>query len=234
MEASKNIDNISAEQVAEYLRNNRDFFQLRDELLLEMNLPHHGPHGATSLVEKQVAVLRERNIEMRNKLATLLHNAEQNDQLFQNTRQLVLELLEAKTLDAVGQVLRQGFLKSFKLDAFNLVIFAKPESYKDTTAMVCTLDQAEQHISGLIHARNSVCGILRDTELAFLFKDKASKVGSAATISLSEGNKNNDKKIGMLALGSANKNHFNSDMDTLFLCFIADVVSKVLRPLLQR
>jgi uncharacterized protein YigA (DUF484 family) len=82
MEASKNLDSISADQVAEYLRNNRDFFQLRDDLLLEMNLPHRGPHGATSLVEKQVAVLRERNIEMRNKLATLLQNAEQNDKFF--------------------------------------------------------------------------------------------------------------------------------------------------------
>lgn len=229
MEASKNIDNISAEQVAEYLRNNRDFFQLRDELLLEMNLPHHGSHGAASLVEKQVSVLRERNIEMRNKLGTLLQNAEKNDQFFQHTRELVLALLDAKNLDAVGQVLRHSFLKAFKLDAFSFVIFAEAERYKDTTALVCSLSKAEQHISGLINARNSVCGILRDAELSFFFKDKASKVGSAATITLG-----GEKKLGMLALGSSDKNHFNSDMDTLFLCFIADVVSKVISPMLQR
>jgi uncharacterized protein len=229
MEATKNSDNISAEQVAEYLRKHRDFFQLRDDLLLDMNLPHHGPHGATSLVEKQVAVLRERNIEMRNKMSTLLHNAQQNDQFFQHTRALVLALLEAKTLDAVSQVLRQSFLKAFKLDAFTLLIFADPSRYKDTTAMVCPREHAEQHISGLINARNSVCGILRDAELAFLFKDKANKVGSAATIGLG-----GDQKLGLLALGSANSQHFKSDMDTLFLNFIADVVSKIISPMLQR
>jgi uncharacterized protein YigA (DUF484 family) len=229
MEATKNIDNISAEQVAEYLRNNRDFFQLRDDLLLEMNLPNQGPKGATSLVEKQVSVLRERNIEMRNKLATLLQNAEQNDKVFKHTRDLVLALLEAKTLDAVGQTLRQSFLKSFKLDAFSLVIFAEPSLYKDTTLSITSREQAEQHISGLINARNSVCGILRDNELAFLFKDKASKVGSAATMALG-----GDKKVGLLALGSSSNSHFKSDMDTLFLCFIADVVCKIITPMLQR
>ncbi len=229
MEASKNLDSLSAEQVAEYLRNNRDFFQLRDDLLLELNLPNQGPRGATSLVEKQVAVLRERNIEMRNKLATLLHNAEQNDAFFQHTRDLVIALLDAKTIDAVGQTLRNSFLKAFKLDAFSFVVFADPALYKDTTATVCSRDNAEQHISGLINARNSVCGILRDNELAFLFKDKSSKVGSAATIALG-----GDKKLGMLALGSASSSHFKSDMDTLFLCFIADVVSKIISPMLNR
>jgi len=229
MAASKKLDSISAEQVAEYLHNNRDFFMLRDELLMELNLPHQHQQGTSSLLEKQVSVLRERNIDMRNRLASLTHNAQLNDGYFKYTRNLIINLLECNNLDAVSQCLKQSFLKEFKLTAFSLVIFAETSAHKNTTANVIPFEDAEKTISGLINNRNSVCGILRDNENQFLFKDKASKVGSAATIVLG-----GDKKLGMLALGSEDSKHFSSDMDTLFLSFIADVASKVLEPLLSK
>ncbi len=229
MEASKKLDSITAEQVADYLHSHRDFFMLRDDLLLELNLPHQHQQGTASLVEKQVAVLRERNIEMRNRLATLTKNATVNDGYFHHTRDLVIALLECKNLDAIAQCLKQGFIKNFNLSAFSIVIFADTQAHKNTTARVLPLADAENAISGLIHNRQCVCGILRDNENQFLFKDKANKVASAATIVLG-----GDKKLGMLALGSDDSKHFSSDMDTLFLSFIADVVSKIIEPILSK
>lgn len=229
MEASKKLDGISAEQVVEYLHNNRDFFMLRDELLLELNLPHQQQKGTSSLLEKQVSVLRERNIDMRNRLSQLTHNAQVNGEYFQHTRKLVLNLLTCRTIDAVSQALKASFQKDFGLAACSLTLFAEPDAYKDTTANVITQADAELVISGLINNRNSVFGVLRDNENSFLFKSKANLVGSAATIVLQA-----DKKLGILAIGSGDPKHFSSGMDTLFLSFIADVVSRIIEPMLDR
>ncbi len=83
-----------AEAVAAYLRAHPEFFVDHDELLAELRLPHQ-PGAAVSLVERQVKLLRERNIEMRHRLSQLMDVARDNDRLFDKTRRLVLDLLDA-------------------------------------------------------------------------------------------------------------------------------------------
>ena len=55
------------EQVIVYLRNHPDFFQQHAHLLSELRLPHESG-SAVSLVERQVAILRERNMTMRRRM----------------------------------------------------------------------------------------------------------------------------------------------------------------------
>ncbi len=53
---------LSADKVAAFLRQNPEFFQQRSDLLELMRLPD--PRGpAVSLLERQAAILRERNQE---------------------------------------------------------------------------------------------------------------------------------------------------------------------------
>ena len=55
---------LDSETVAAYLRLHPEFFIDHDELIPELRIPHQ--RGDTvSLVERQVKLLRERNIEMR-------------------------------------------------------------------------------------------------------------------------------------------------------------------------
>lgn len=89
---------ITAEQVVSYLENNPDFFIEQDDLLAQLRIPHMRG-SSISLVERQVAVLRERNLEMRNRLTQLMDVARDNDRLFDKTRRLILEMLDAQTLD---------------------------------------------------------------------------------------------------------------------------------------
>ena len=51
----------NAEQVAAYLRAHKDFFVEHEALLADITIPHE-TGKAVSLVERQVVVLRERNI----------------------------------------------------------------------------------------------------------------------------------------------------------------------------
>ena len=54
-------DPLEPEQVAAYLQENHHFFEAYPDLLAELSLPHESG-GAVSLIERQIAVLRERKL----------------------------------------------------------------------------------------------------------------------------------------------------------------------------
>ena len=58
---------LNDETVREYLKNNSDFLQRNPDMLDYLHISH-ASGSAVSLVEKQVSVLRERNIDMRHRL----------------------------------------------------------------------------------------------------------------------------------------------------------------------
>ena len=80
--ANANTDTSFDEaSIVEYLRRDREFFLRHRTLLGELDLPHTS--GKTiSLVEHQVAILRERNVESRRRLNELIQQANTNDTIF--------------------------------------------------------------------------------------------------------------------------------------------------------
>jgi len=82
---ARNTDTaLSDELVRDYLRDNADFLQRNQDLLDHLHVSH-ASGSAISLVEKQVAVLRERNVDMRRRLSALTGNARDNDRLYEQT-----------------------------------------------------------------------------------------------------------------------------------------------------
>ena len=84
---------VTAEVVSDYLRNNPDFFNQHPEVLSELKITHVGD-GAVSLVERQVATLRERNAELRRRLDALMSVAEQNEALLEATQEVIASIAE--------------------------------------------------------------------------------------------------------------------------------------------
>ena len=105
MDASteKKTDNLTDDDVARYLRNHPGFFLKHEDLLAEIKLSQD-TGKAVSLTERQVNILRERNMEMRSRLSGLLENAQRNDVLFEKTKALVLALVEAKRADELSDI----------------------------------------------------------------------------------------------------------------------------------
>nr|GFB69300.1 probable diaminopimelate decarboxylase, chloroplastic [Tanacetum cinerariifolium] len=86
--ADNAVPALEAEAVAAWLQQHPDFFAEHDDLLTAMRIPHQ--RGDTvSLVERQLKILRERNIEMRHRLSQLMDVARDNDRLFEKTRRLI-------------------------------------------------------------------------------------------------------------------------------------------------
>lgn len=225
-------DNVfSSEQIAEFLRQNPDFFDAWPDLLADLKIPHANG-GAVSLVERQLAVLRERNVELRERLNGLLSVARDNDLIFERTRSLVLALLEAQALPDIAQALQRSLQDDFGMAAMSLLLFDIPADDLPPRVRAVDAAEAENGMGGLLKGRKVVCGVLRPEELQWAFGAAADAVGSAAIIPLvSPGAPH--KSIGLLAIGARDPQHFKSGLDTLFVGHIGDVLARRLHVLLS-
>lgn len=222
------LSSLTHEEVELFLRDHPDFFMSRDGLLTELNLPHESG-SAISLVERQVSVLRERSRDLRKRLGQLLDTARENDRLFLKTQDLVLGLLEAKSLDEIITTVQSTLRDAYQVDTNALILFGAPQQFGHINAHIVTLEDARTTIGNLIHTNKATCGALRETEMAFLFPDTPRSVGSAAVAPLQH-----TTTFGLLAIGSFDPDRYRSSMGTLFLSYIAEVLNRVIPPFLPQ
>lgn len=219
-------DSLHPDQVAQFLRDHPDFFVAHTALLADLQVPHENG-GAVSLVERQVSVLRERNVELRERLNGLLSIARDNDLIFGKTRALMLALLEADDLAALVPALSRSLLEDFGMAAMSLTLFNIEPDALPAQVRAATMADAEAQIGGLLKGQRIVCGVLRPEELRWIFGDGgnggagADAVGSAAIVPLIF-----HGVIGLLSIGARDPQHFRSGMDTLFVNHIGEVLAR--------
>jgi uncharacterized protein YigA (DUF484 family) len=221
-------DPLEPEQIAAYLRENPDFFINHQDLLGDMTLPHE-TGAAVSLVERQVSILRERNMDMRHRLSKLLDNARENDKLFDKTKRLLLSLLECQDFGDIIDALYYSFDKEFHIDATSLILFGNPDKIPSSQARVVPLAQAREFVGPLIKNNRAICGVIPKEEIEFLFFEHAKRVASVAAVPLVHGS-----AFGVLAIGNKDPHYYRSSMGTLFLGYIAEVLNRLLPKYLPR
>jgi uncharacterized protein YigA (DUF484 family) len=208
--------------VREFLRDNPDFLDKNTDILETMVLSHNSGK-AVSLVERQVGVMRDRNSEMRSRLDNMLQTAKDNDLLFEKTKRLVLNLLEAKTLGALVEAVYDSLGKDYGIEFYSLTLFGDEKKLPRTMARIASTEKANERVGTLIGANRAVCGILREDEMVFLFGERGRQVGSVAAVPLRY-----DSLYGILAVGNSDPNFYKSSMGTLFLSYIAEILNRVL------
>ncbi len=219
---------ISEQQVVEHLRAHPAFFTHHDYLLNEIKLPH--PSGKViSLAERQVHVFREQRDELQNELADLIDIAKQNDQFFDKSKRLLMNLLEAQSLDEVLIVVEESVKHDFGLEFCSMLLFGDNVDYPVNNLQMIPLPEAEIVLGTLIESKRAVCGRFSEEQMNCLFPGAQNEVTSAAVVPL-----RNSELFGMFSLGSNDKDYFDSGMGSLFLSYISDTLSRLLPPLLQR
>jgi uncharacterized protein YigA (DUF484 family) len=214
---------LNNDTVREYLKDNGDFLQRNPDMLDYMHISH-STGSAVSLVEKQVSVLRERNMDMRHRLNTLTANARQNDKLYEQTRALVLELMAADSVQALYSIFTEAMVKEFDVEHASMILYGEDTDSKE--CRIETPEKAKLAIGSLFKGNKSISGTLRKEELSFLFPESGD-VGSASIMPLSS-----TEQLGLIAVGSSDANRYNSSVGTLFLAHIAEVIARLL-PRLQ-
>jgi uncharacterized protein len=221
------VDVHNEDAVMQYLRDNPDFFGRHPMLLTDLSLPHDSGQ-AISLVERQVAILRERNIDMRRRLTHLVGAANVNDTLFEKTRRFTLQALDCNDLDAVDKMLTATLIDDFAADHARCFV-SHPNAFKSRPHVAYCGSAQELPLIHLTQTAGLSCGLLRADEFDKLFGNATDGDASAALIQLRHAD-----VLGVLAIGSRDPLRFSPDMGTLFIRYIGDVLARVLSRLLSR
>ncbi|MEO0997947.1 MAG: DUF484 family protein [Pseudomonadota bacterium] len=214
--------------VVAYLRTHPDFFDHHRQLLTALRLPHVSGGGTVSLVERQVATLRQKNHRLDRKLKELVEVARANEALATKVHKLALELLAATTLGGTLTTLERNLRTGFAADQSLIVLYSELSGFdalpKQRFVRVVSRTAAElRPFETFLGGGRARCGQVRDSQRDFLFGKDTDEIGSAALIPLGD-----QASLGFMAIGSANSEHFHPTMSIDFLTRIGELVTGAL------
>ncbi len=221
-------EELSEQAIHDYLAAHPDFFEGHANLLNSLQLPH-ATGGAVSLVERQVSVLRQKDLKLEKQLKELIEVARANDLLAAKIHELTMQLFAATELKTTVIALEEGMRSGFDADHAVLVVFGDPGAFDDIGIgrffrVVEKNSEALSPFKTFLETASARCGQIRDAQRDFLFQEDADEIGSAALVPLNDGS-----KIGFLAIGSADANHFHPGMSIDFLTRLGDLVTGALK-----
>lgn len=236
--AQQKAGELNPDTVAEYLREHPDFFVDQDELLRSLTLPHDSGR-AISLVERQVHLFREQRDTLRQELVELLSIARHNDRLFEKSKRLLMQVIEARNLNDMAAAVDDSIRGDFGLDAASVILFTddKLPGNGHGALHVVSPDDARERLGGLLEGDRAVCGQFRESQRSFLFPDREEPIASVALVPLRAANEladGGDELVGVFAVGSCEAGYFDQSLGSLFLTYISDTLSRLLPPILQR
>jgi uncharacterized protein YigA (DUF484 family) len=229
------LDDESLEEstIADYLQGNPDFFERHATLLTKLKLPHNRGTSAISLVERQVAALRDNNEKLETRLRELIEVARGNDVLAAKIHRLACRLVRAKDASGVMDALEASLREDFGASEWLLLVMSEGESplakLSSRHLRLMRPGAAElKMFETLFESGRPRCGQIRDSQRDYLFGAGTVEIGSAALVPLA--NKSGSKAAGaaLLAIGSPDAERFHPTMSTEFLARIGDLVSEAI------
>jgi uncharacterized protein YigA (DUF484 family) len=184
-------DSLSAESIANFLKENPSFFREHADIFSELRVPHPNETRAISLGERQIMTLRARTKDLEWKLSGLVQNASGNERISKTLTDWCCRMLAEDDCQQIPAHIVRSLSDMFDLPAVALRLWDVPkltnsEFTEDVTEAV------REQARGLT---KPYCG----PALIALRPD-----GQA-------------EPLGLLVLGSSDPEHFSLDMGTMFL-----------------
>jgi hypothetical protein len=201
---------MDANDVAQFLKANPQFFDQHPQLLETIYVPH--PHGgrAIPLTERQIVSLREKVRLLEGKLGEFVRFGEDNDAIGEKVHRLSLALLGANDVAAATQALQFHLREDFSVPHVALKLWTS----EDVPAQL--RDKAE-------NMGAPQCGAAAGNPFIGWFGEAADHVRSIALIPLGQ-----TRTLGLLALGSEDPQRFFAEMGTLYLRRIGELTAGAL------
>ncbi len=216
------IDDLPEQSVVEYLRQHPEFFTEHEELLARIEIPH-AAGSAVSLVEKQLAVLRDENRHLQRKFDDLIAIAHINEKLSRRIQNLIITFTSAVNPEEFFNLLYSELSNEFQTDAIVIRLFEAPPTsligrseFVEYDAQIFTL------FENLLENNQPNCGRLLDTQNNYLFHNN--NMSSAVLVPLGL-----PKANGILAMGSKDVSRFHAGMGTDLLKYMGDMISQLLK-----
>jgi uncharacterized protein YigA (DUF484 family) len=211
----------TAEQVAEFLKQNPGFFENHVDILMDLQIPH--PHGgrAVSIGERQLVAVREKARLLEDKLRELIQFGEENDAVSGKVHNLACRLIEATSLDAALDTLYLDLLDHFAVPHVAVRLWNVAEENPDTKEFAEVAPEMRQFVSQMAVP---YCGHHAVYESQAWFGEAAPHLKSFALVEL----KRDDLDFGAIALASEDVKRFYPEMGTLYLKRIGELMSHAL------
>ena len=211
---------LAAKDVAQYLKDHPDFFNLYADALAQMVIPD--PHGgrAVSITERQMGTLRDQVKRLESKLSELIRFGEENDVLSGKTHRIAVALSGARDTASVLRLLYAHLGGDFAVPhvAVRLWDVAGDPSAPEFTPMSAEARAFAESVN------RPYCGAGSGPDVLAWFGERGAHVRSLALVSL----KRSTGCFGLLALGSEEPQRFYPEMGTLYLERIGEVAAVAL------
>lgn len=210
------------EAVARYLEDHPDYFERHTEVLGRLHIPHPDKGKAVSLIERQVEVLRERNLGLHQQLRELIAIARDNDTLSERLHRFAGAMVDAASLDDALDTAQDMLRHEFKLDAAVVLLSDGPVASAGRPEFAGGRDPRFAALVAKFSDRRPICGnqLDRDT-LTFLFGAASAEIKSTGLVPL-----RNATHHGLLCLGSRDGVRFHPEMGTVYLVRIGELLMR--------
>lgn len=208
---------ISADQVANYLRDNPTFFEDYAPILAEIHLPH--PHGgrAISISERQILTLREKNKILEGKLTELIQYGEENDKLSEKIHHLAVALLGEHQIESVIDMICSSLEEQFGIPRVTLRLWSSDGRIEGRPEFTVVSQEIKEFTAAM---SAPYCGQHAVYEVDHWFGEAATHLRSFALIPLKR-----DQVFGLLVLASEDAARFYPEMGTLYLHRLSELAS---------
>ncbi len=208
---------MTADDVAQYLKEHPDYFQQRAGLFTELLLPNPHEGNATSLVERQSLLLRERVRALEARLAELLQIGRDNDNLSRVLVDWTRALLAEPDRGQLSRVAARELQRLFGVPLVDIRTWSEPPAPGDAElAWFATA----MHVP--------TCG--RDIDLKVIpgLGPAWAGVRSAALVPLRHAD--GSGAFGLIVFGSSDPERFEAGLGTAVLTRIGELASAALVP----
>ncbi|TSH90066.1 DUF484 family protein [Verticiella sediminum] len=214
---------LDAQAVADYLRENPEFFDQHAAVFAEMRVPHPYEGRAISLGERQILTLRERMHALERKLGSLTHHANDNQRIVLGMREWSVALLAESDAQALPALVSDGLAKAFDLPQVALRLWQCP-AHREPAEAEPVSDDIRLFAASL---KKPYCGpdngVAATAWLGF----------KPASLALIPVRTPRGQTFGLMVLGSDDPGRFSPDMGTDFLEHIGALAGAALSRLLQ-
>ncbi|MCF6346090.1 MAG: DUF484 family protein [Thiomicrorhabdus sp.] len=219
---------LHAEEVVEYLDQNRKFFHACPNLLDELSIPHPKTGKAVSLLERQVFQLRAQRDSLKVEIDALKNIAGENGQLFLKVQTFTKALMATQTEQAAMDCIYQSMAELFQVEHVTMVSWEMPNTCLKGLSQLGVSQTWADTLKSSLERNKPACGpVDKDWKKGLFHTQEAMK--SVCFLPLGD-----ERVWGVLALGSKTEQRFNPDLDTYFLAMMSELISAKLNHLFKR
>ena len=229
MDSRKKIDS-GERMVSDYLKSHPDFLRDHPALLRELSVPHPTAAGVSSLIERQVLMLRNQCNALQQELDLHRTRDELHDTLLQSVHAATIRILRCNDPDSAYNCAQRCLKRDYAADEFRLYVFtdlmtaAPREGFKFMPRSA----KLKYLFIELLNRNKPLCGSLQDEHIRLLFQGAAGHVNSTVIVPM----RYSDWE-GLVAVGSHEHGRYGRGFDLEMVKHLFAVLGQKLDELIR-